>query len=205
MVNSTTGQPVPNAKIKLTIEELYGKPATVKFVETNAHGEAYYSYSNGVPDEVYVSTNTDKACPSSSLRTNYEYEITTPYEEIYDLFTDREIYRPGQTVHASVVAYSQDNKTLKSKALANKSVSLILRDANDEDITSKEVVTDEFGTASADFELPKNLLTGDFAIYANSDRSGFVNFKVEEYKRPTFTVDVDEYKEKIRYWRYHKN
>lgn len=196
VVNSTTGQPVPNAKIKLTIEGPYGKPATVKFVETNAHGEAYYSYSNGVPDEVYVSTNTDKACPISSLRTNYEYEVTTPYEEIYDLFTDREIYRPGQTVHASVVAYSQDNKTLKSKALANKSVSLILRDANGEDITSKEVVTDEFGTASADFELPKNLLTGDFGIYANSDISGFVNFKVEEYKRPTFTVDVDEYKEK---------
>ena len=95
------------------------------------------------------------------------------------------MYRPGQTVHASLLVHTKNNKELKSKAVANKTVKLTLRDANYEEVVSKEVVTDEFGTAAADFELPKGLLTGAFSIYANDEDGTSVVFNVEEYKRPT--------------------
>ncbi len=196
VVNSTTGQPIPNAKIKLKTNRYYGRPPIIKYIETNERGEAYYMYGEDEPDNVYVSTQTDKACPNSTIRTEFYNAERISEPEIYDLFTDRKVYRPGQTVHASLLVYKKNDKELKSKAVANKTVKLTLRDANYEDVTSKEVVTDEFGTAAADFELPKGLLTGQFSIYANNADGTSIDFNVEEYKRPTFTVEIDEYKEK---------
>ena len=196
VVNSTTGQPIPNVKIKLKKRSYYKQPPVIRYVETNERGEAYYNYGKDEPDEVYVSTNTDKACPNSFIRTNYYYGKERIEFEVYDLFTDRQVYRPGQTVHTSLLVHKKNNKELKSEAVANKTVKLTLRDANYEEVVSKEVVTDEFGTAAADFELPKGLLTGAFSIYANDGDGASISFNVEEYKRPTFTVEIDEYKEK---------
>ena len=196
VVNSTTGQPIPNVKIKLKKRSYYKQPPVIRYVETNERGEAYFNYGNKELDEVYVSTNTDKACPNSYINTHYYFHEEVQEYDVYDLFTDRKLYRPGQTVHVSLLVHKKNNNNLKSKAIANKTVKLTLQDANYEDIVSKEVVTDEFGTAAADFELPKGLLTGAFSVYANDEDGTSVSFNVEEYKRPTFTVEIDEYKEK---------
>ena len=67
VVNSTTGQPIPNAKLKLKKRGYYKQPPVIRYVETNGRGEAYYNYGEHEPDEVYVSTNTDKACPNSFI------------------------------------------------------------------------------------------------------------------------------------------
>ena len=63
-------------------------------------------------------------------------------------------------------------------------------------MASKEVTTDDFGTATADFELPKSGLTGRFSIIARYGNNGSTFFNVEEYKRPTFEVEFDKYEKK---------
>ena len=73
---------------------------------------------------------------------------------------------------------------------------MILRDANYKEIGRKSVTTDSFGTAAADFELPTSGLTGRFSIKADYGTKGYESFSVDEYKRPTFDVSFDEYKDK---------
>lgn len=106
--------------------------------------------------------------------------------ERVDLFTDRPIYRPGQTVHLKgVVVYGTD----KSKELvANKQFEVSLRDANYQTIEKQTFTTDEYGSFSGDFVLPKNVLNGDFSLKTDN---GYVYFKVEEYKRPTFEITFE--------------
>lgn len=196
VVNSTTGQPIANANIKLSFAPRYGVRKSAKILTTNKNGEAFYTYDKYSPDDVFAFTNKDKACPSTSLWTNFNYGEDERLQEICNVFTDRSIYRPGQTVHASVIIYSKNSKKLETKAKANHTVTLQLRDANYKEVASKEVTTDDFGTATADFELPKSGLTGRFSIIARYGNNGSTFFNVEEYKRPTFEVEFDKYEKK---------
>ncbi len=77
-------------------------------------------------------------------------------------------------------------------------MTLTLRDANYKVVATKEVVTDDFGTASTDFVLPSSGLTGMFSLRTNFGNSGYESFSVEEYKRPTFQVSFDDVKEKYQ-------
>ena len=120
---------------------------------------------------------------------NYEKMVT-------QVFTDRAIYRPGQTVHASVIAYQNTKQDYKTKAASEQTFDMVLKDANYKEIGRKSVTTDRFGTAATDFNLPTSGLTGSFSIYADFGTKGSKRFQVDEYKRPTFDVNFDEYKEK---------
>lgn len=195
VVDAEKGQPVANATIRLKFEIRYSDKYKTEILKTNKDGEAFFTYQTDAPNDVFVSTEKDKACPSSSIWSNYYIDDETPIRNEYEIFTDRKIYRPGQTVHASVISYTKDHKKQTSKAKANERITLKLRDANYEDVATKEVLTDEFGTAAADFDLPKGRLTGQYSIVIG-DNDAREYFAVEEYKRPTFTVELDEYKDK---------
>lgn len=101
------------------------------------------------------------------------------------LFTDRAIYRPGQTVHLAGISFSQQgDQTWTNPA---RSLTVTLRDANGQTVSEQTVKTNVLGSFDADFSLPTGLLPGQFSI--RCDR-GSVAFRVEEYKRPTFTVEA---------------
>lgn len=104
------------------------------------------------------------------------------------LFTDRALYRPGQTVYVSGVAYRQTGDEVNVRD--GYSAELILRDANSQEIARKRITTDDFGGFSAEFVLPQQLLPGDFRLSAD----GVTKYvRVEEYKRPTFDVVFNPY------------
>lgn len=103
------------------------------------------------------------------------------------LYTDRAIYRPGQTVHIGGIAYTQQH--WDAQALADKEYELVLRDANWKEVDRQKVRTDAMGVLSTDFVLPEGRLPGNYRVQAGS---ASVYFRVEEYKRPTFEVKMDE-------------
>lgn len=104
-----------------------------------------------------------------------------------DVFTDRSIYRPGQTVRAMVLAYERKGDNFN--VVREKDLSITLHDANGKEVGKKTVKSNEMGTASADFIIPKGRLNGNFFI--TTDNGGRCDFKVEEYKRPTFEVKLN--------------
>ena len=105
------------------------------------------------------------------------------------LFTDRSIYRPGQTVYVSGLAYEMEKDS--TRVLTDKKYTVSLYDANNNETGKVEVRTNGFGSFSGQFVLPSPCLTGYFSLRV-ADTS--VSFKVEEYKRPTFDVTFEPVK-----------
>ncbi len=144
-------------------------------------------------------TDTDNGMPFTRI---YEdnFHSYTPEKEDYNIniYLDRGIYRPGQTVHVAAISHKIINGT-KTNVVENDEIEFTLMDANHQEVASKTVKTDEFGTASAEFVIPTDRLTGEWHIEAVGDEEETeIFFRVEEYKRPTFEVSFKKYEKEYQ-------
>ncbi|UOE47761.1 carboxypeptidase-like regulatory domain-containing protein [Mucilaginibacter sp. SMC90] len=100
------------------------------------------------------------------------------------LFTDRQIYRPGQIIYFKGL----ELQLLKGRSAiqANKLVDIDFRDPNNKTLSTLNLKSNDFGTFSDSFVVPQNILNGNVKIRT---ASGEVNIRVEEYKRPTFRTE----------------
>ena len=197
VVNATDGQPIAGAKI-----ELYEKDYDVKTgkhkrlvharLTTDSNGEAYFKNVDG---EVLISTSADKYAPAKYIYLSRDrYFEQKDDKTAYQLFTDRSIYRPGQKVHATAVSFIVKKGLDASVPGKSKELKFILRDAEWKQVAEQKATTDEYGTASVDFELPKEGKTGMFSISVNGTATEYV--RVEEYKRPTFEITFPKVNER---------
>ena len=192
VVDAESGQPIEGATVDLCSEDYRTEKRSDNATQrTNAEGRAFFQYHSGSESRqryiVTASTATDHFLPEETLwpdGSSYDDEQTSTTLRLY---TDRAIYRPGQTVHLSGIAYNQ--KHWDASALAGKSYELILRNANWKEVSKQTAVTDSFGVLTADFVLPEGELPGNYRIQTTGAN---VNFRVEEYKRPTFEVKMDD-------------
>lgn len=200
VVNATDGQPIAGAKIEL-YDQWYGfktkkdKRTVHARLTTDENGEAYFKNVDG---NILISTSNDKFTPAKGIylsRTRY-YE-KKDNETKYQLFTDRSIYRPGQTVHASAISYIVKKGLDASVPGKSMELNFILRDANWKQVAEQKATTDEYGTASVDFELPQGGQTGLYSISVNGTATKYV--RVEEYKRPTFEITFPKVNEKYNW------
>ncbi len=200
VVNATDGQPIAGAKIELYDQRYDFKTKKDKRIvharlTTDENGEAYFKNVDG---NVLISTSNDKFTPAKDIylsRTRY-YERKDDKIE-HQLFTDRSIYRPGQTVHASAISYIVKKGLDASVPGKSMELNFILRDPNWKQVAEQKATTDEYGTASVDFELPKEGKTGQYSISVNGTASEY--FRVEEYKRPTFEITFPKVNEKYNW------
>ena len=200
VVNATDGQPIAGAKIELYDQRYDFKTKKDKRLVharliTDENGEVYFKNVDG---EVLISTNNDKFMPAKYIylsRTRY-YE-KKDNETKYQVYTDRAIYRPGQKVHASAIFYTVKKGLDASVPGKSMELKFVLSDANWNQVAEQKVTTDEYGTASVDFELPKEGKTGQYSISVNGTASEY--FRVEEYKRPTFEITFPKVNEKYNW------
>ena len=197
VVNATDGQPVPGAKIMLYDRDYDVKTGKWKRLvharlTTDENGEAYFKNVDG---NVLISTSNDKFAPAKDIYLSRARYYEKKDDEVkYQLFTDRAIYRPGQKVHASAVSYIVKKGLDASVPGKSRELKFILRDANWKQVAEQKATTDEYGTASVDFELPKEGQTGQYSISVNGTATEYV--RVEEYKRPTFEITFPKVNEK---------
>lgn len=200
VVNATDGQPIAGAKIELYDQRYDFKTKKDKRIvharlTTDENGEAYFKNVDG---EVLVSNNNDKFTPAKYIylsRTRY-YE-KKDNETKYQVYTDRALYRPGQKVHATAISYIVKKGLDASVPGKSMELKFVLSDANWKQVAEQKVTTDEYGTASVDFELPKEGKTGQYSISVNGTASEY--FRVEEYKRPTFEITFPKVNEKYNW------
>lgn len=195
VVNATTGQPVAGAKVRLKMNAYNTGMGNVQTLTCDTKGEARYQYQDRTPERIFVYTDGDAYGAETDFAGYYSFYGNRTEDDVVRLFTDREIYRPGQTVHVAAVAYRNINND-KMATLANRQMKLSLLDANYELVEEKSVKTDEYGTAAADFTLPGSGLTGQFSVRCEFSGYATTYFSVEEYKRPTFEVEFDKLKSK---------
>ena len=200
VVNATDGQPIAGAKIELYDQRYDFKTKKDKRtvharLTTDENGEAYFKNVDG---RVLISTNNDKFMPAKYIylsRTRY-YE-QKDNETKYQVYTDRSIYRPGQKVHATAISYIVKKGLDANVPGKSKELKFILRDANLKQVAEQKATTDEYGTASVDFELPQGGQTGMYHVAVDDQANRF--FRVEEYKRPTFEITFPKVNEKYNW------
>ncbi|MGG7034434.1 MAG: MG2 domain-containing protein [Flavobacterium sp.] len=215
ILNRKTGNPVENAKLKSDYFDL----------KTDKNGiarykiEYNYDYKNS--DIVITKENDTLQIGSTTSYNDYSDQNSDKSNKLkarVQFFLDRAIYRPGQTVHYKGIAIQKKND--KSSTIANLTLKISIEDAKRNKIKEVEVTTNEFGSFSGQFVLPKNGLTGNFTIIANKPNdtekdpkynkkeekhpfwdnlddfeNSEIRFKVEEYKRPKFEVIFEPNKE----------
>ena len=199
VVNATDGQPIAGAKIELYDQRYDFKTKKDKRtvharLTTDENGEAYFKNVDG---RVLISTNNDKFMPAKYIylsRTRY-YE-KKDNESKYQVYTDRALYRPGQKVHVTAINFV-NMKGIDAKVPVGRELGFQLVNASWKEVEMKKAKIDEYGTASVDFELPKEGQTGMYHVSVNDQANRF--FRVEEYKRPTFEITFPKVNEKYNW------
>ena len=182
VVDFKTGEPIEGANVQLL------KKITTSQCEgiTNKNGDVEFNYKEY--SHFYIKVTKDSESYISDKNYNNSIYISENYHRDINIFTDRAIYRPGQTIYFKILNYClSDKKT--ANVIPNEKLKIYFRDVNYQEISTLEVTTNEFGTAAGQFSIPQDRLNGKMYIcvdgYSNNKR-----IQVEEYKRPTFEVTL---------------
>ncbi len=134
--------------------------------------------------KIFPEKGDDKFSPLATL-----YRYYKPNSDINcQILTDLPIYHPGDTIHTVAILYMRDIG--KNSPATDKEITLILRDANYNEIAKTKGVTDKWGRLETTFAIPTTGLTGNFTIQAEG--IGAANVMVSDYKMPTFEVSAEQ-------------
>jgi len=219
-LNRTTGQPLGGAKVQIWNQEYNYKTREFKLTKKellNADKNGYFRLPEIKKDDTRRNIRLDITYKKDRLfLDDYQYASYNNYnndeDEDYDnqkdfdednakvfLFTDRSIYRPGQTVYFKGIGVTKDLKTKKPILLQSKdSLNILFSDANGQNVDSTKVLLSDFGSFNGTFKIPENKLNGEFQIDVENYGNSSVSFSVEEYKRPKFYAEFEKTKESYR-------
>ncbi len=188
VVDATTGQPLKDAKVRITTVSGPRDQRTSVTRHANQKGEVLYDISGTYSSyEAYATTDGDSYCPPVNTYGHFSIRDVRAQVPNVEIYTDRQIYRPGQTVQVAAICYTTYDG-YEHKADAGKEVKMTLRDANYSVVAEQTVSADDYGTCHALFTLPSKSLTGRYSVSA--DGGHYYYFRVEEYKRPAFEVEI---------------
>jgi uncharacterized protein YfaS (alpha-2-macroglobulin family) len=172
VLNRETGVPVPNVQVTI---------ADVTQLTTDANGACVFNGGYGNSFAVKLVKGTDTLYTPNRYVNQLPNQSQTYYNTV--LFTDRQLYRPGQTVYFK--GLQLENTDGKSKIVTKASLTVTVNDNNNKQITTMPQVTNDFGTFAGQFTLPQNILNGSVTIHTPN---GTKWIRVEEYKRPSFAI-----------------
>ena len=208
VLNRDNGQPLAKAAVQVWEQKYDYKQS--KYIKEKGKtyttdGNGFFKMDNPKKDNNSYSnysylldvTHNNERLFMNDLVYNYYYYNNNPEEpkvsaSVY-LFTDRSIYRPGQTVYFKGIVLTRNSKEKGGHVQSNYQTTVILRDANYKDVDSIKLKTNEYGSFNGKFQLPQSGLNGQFTLYTRND-AGNAGIKVEEYKRPKFYVDYEPIK-----------
>ena len=193
VVDTDSSKPVEGATVTVRKDE-DGK--IIKSLRTDANG---YAMLNSLNDYGYyyfqAIVGNDHSRSLSTWLNNTSTDDNRHLKA--SVFTDRGVYRPGETVNFAVAAYISGVRFLETAK--KKSLTVELRNTADETIASKALQTDEFGRVSGSFTLPTDGLTGTFllVVVSGNKQVWWKGIEVSEYKAPTFFIEIDREKSEL--------
>lgn len=187
-----TGEPIAGVAVKVSRPEYNSGVREDVLLGSGASDQHGRFYANGIGEQ-YGQIMVSLSLANDEYRDEPQYlyraikdESAGEEKEHTVLFIDRHIYRPGQSVYFKGIQLIKTTES--SRIAADREVKVSLKDANGKDLSAINVKSNEFGTFSGSFILPQNTLNGTFRIHTDV---GSKSFRVEEYKRPSFTVELD--------------
>ncbi len=194
VLNRTTGKPMPAVSAQLLLQEydynkreykykkgpLYKTDKTGHFLIKGKNKSLRYFIKFAKGEDYLHSDNAYLPVP-------YKAPVKKVVKTVF--FTDRAIYRPGQSVYFKglILESENDKTTIKPKY----KTTVTFYDANQQKVDEKTVMTNEYGTFHGVFTAPVGLLNGRMRI---TSKHGSHSIRVEEYKRPKFEVTLNPVK-----------
>ncbi len=204
VVHRETGKPLSNVSVSVlhnTYNRELKKYQYQVFAKKQTDQNGYLNFIEKDPSGTYKYIFETKNDRLASQTGEYEYyydpianpDVSETRKRLL-FFTDRSIYRPGQSIFFKAIGISTDNVTKQSKIhLSKDSIWVFLQNVNGKKIDSARYQMNSYGSFSGSFTLPAQVLTGNFSIFAEQKNSkSSVSFSVEEYKRPTFSVSLEK-------------
>lgn len=186
VINRKTGAPFKNMEVTSYYENYNNKTKYNKQTQKTDENGMVSILESSYPQLVIEINNEEGSFKHSTY--NYYYRNKTdiePYTNVY-LFTDRAIYRPGQTVYFKGIVIESGYKT--NRIVTDKEIEINFHDANGQKIQTLSLKTNEYGSFASSFEIPTDGLSGNFTIRCLNKNH---RIAVEEYKRPQFEVVID--------------
>ena len=183
VVDAKTGK--PQAKVNVS---LFQKEKLLSCITTDQRGYALFHYpKKGECPQVHLERGEDHSLPRKEVYYRYYSDNENGKHDSQHLFTDRSLYRPGQMVYVSGLSYSQEK--WEAQVEEGREFHIEYFDSNNEKLASHVVRTDEYGTIQDSLQLPASELPGTYQIRMGGS-SCYID--VEEYRRPTFRVEMND-------------
>ncbi|HSM13533.1 MAG TPA: alpha-2-macroglobulin family protein, partial [Thermoanaerobaculia bacterium] len=191
VVEGATGAPVAGAEARLYRWRWEHRPELVATVRTDARGLARFrelpSGNDGQGIAVAVRHDGEEAVWSQG----WWWRPNGPPGSAAGalVFTDRAIYRPGQTLYWKILAYEGEAAKGSFRPVEGRQHRVELVDPNGEVVATADARTNDFGTAAGELTIPTGRLLGAWRLRTSANGSAAI--AVEEYKRPTFEVTLE--------------
>lgn len=191
LVDGATGKPLKGGAVKAYCTNTRSAQAAYQCDST---GQVLLPRGNyGL--RYFASHGKDAFAPAFSVPSGFFYDGNADdrLRQSWHIFTDRSIYRPGQAVRFGGICFTRQGDAFQT--MPNCPLTVRFYDTNHRQLAETQLLTDAFGTVSGSFDLPSVVLPGLFSIEAKATEgngSAYCSIRVEEYKRPAFTVTIDQ-------------
>lgn len=189
VLDARTGAPIDDARVRLWQMNSNGRFTAAGATHTDANGRFTLNLVEGAHGFLLLAEHRGQSVGSNFAfysgrvpRTEEEHSQTL-------FFTDRALYRPGQTIHYKGISFRFDQNAGTYGTLARREVTVVFNDPNGKEIARATHETNDFGSFSGVFTAPRDRLMGRMSLQAH-EHGGMTSFNVEEYKRPKFRVEL---------------
>lgn len=187
ILDAEDGEPQSDVPVRAWYQSRAGWVET-RPARTDRNGQFRFS---ALPSSNYVVlAQQNNSMLASATRSAYGRSYQPkPYQRTI-FFTDRSIYRPGQTIRYKGISISIDQNSDTYKTLSGEMVTVVFQDVNGKEIATQRHRTNEFGSFSGSFTAPRDRLLGRMSLLDKARGNSRTYFYVEEYKRPKFQVEL---------------
>ncbi|MEK0449423.1 MAG: hypothetical protein RL088_1691 [Verrucomicrobiota bacterium] len=190
VLDARTGAPVEGASVQLWAlarSERFKPGVTVK---TDTYG-MFSAPANNDPGVFALVTHGGQSLATADMLQTWREKKRPDVNSQTIFFTDRSIYRPGQTIQYKGISFRADRDADNYKVLAGENVTVVFSDVNGKEIEKAQHKTNDYGSFSGSFTAPRDRLAGRMTIRSNAQPFGATTVQVEEYKRPKFKVALE--------------
>ena len=186
VLSAVEGEPVAGARVQAWLRERNGRFSAGPSATTDDNG--LFSLRSGAERGflLYATHGDRELSASNEYYARVYNDRVGPFEQTI-FFTDRSLYRPGQTIRYKGLCVRIDQEEDDYDVVSNRSLTVTFHDSNGQEIERQNHRTNDYGSFSGSFTAPVDRLMGPMTIHGPNGQTGF---NVEEYKRPKFQVTL---------------
>ena len=193
VLEAASGEPVAGADVDAWYLDRSGNRIASAPMTTDTNG--FFSLTP-VPQRTYLFRVRHQGRELASAQDLWNYDWRGQRDENWPrqqtvFFTDRALYRPGQTIQYKGICLQTDPRSDRYTTLAGEPIEIVFRDLNGQEIARAKHRANDYGSFAGSFTAPRDRVMGQMRIEAQGRCPGDVSFNVEEYKRPKFEVTLD--------------